>query len=45
MRRGSRFFRPICFQPGQLDFQNAVIETRLHLVGVNTEGQLHGARE
>src|SRR5438552_7090605 len=37
--------RPIRFQPLQFDFQDAVVETSLDLVRIDTERQLHGARE
>jgi hypothetical protein len=37
--------RPIRFQPLQFDFQDAVVETRLDLVGIDTERQLDRTRE
>ena len=37
--------RPIRFQPLQFDFQDAVTETSLDLVGIDTERQLDGTRE
>src|SRR6266446_6358349 len=37
--------RPIRFQPFQLDLQNPVIETRLDLVGIDTERELDRARD
>src|ERR1700731_1560357 len=37
--------RPIRFQPLQFDFQDAVVEARLNLVGIDTERKLDRARE
>src|SRR2546423_15682300 len=39
------FLRPIRFQPLQFDFQDAVVETRLDLVGIDAERQLDRTRE
>ena len=37
--------RPVGFQPLQLDFQDAVVEARLDLVGIDPERQLDRTRE
>src|SRR5258706_5579237 len=37
--------RPIRFQPLRFDFQDAVVETRLDLLGIDTERQLDRTRE
>src|SRR5579875_1717660 len=39
------FFRPIFGRALQFDFENAVVETGLDVVGINPEGELDRARE
>src|SRR5215469_12000123 len=39
------FLWPICFEPLQLDLENAVVEARLNLVRIDAKRQLNGARE